>query len=309
MARTCKSEVISRARPFHHCASGPPAGKAGLFIQDVVLHPEGRRPVVPHQAVGSHGGKRDRIQNAFSGVQTNNDWSGSTNANNTSNAWNVNLDNGTVNNNDKTNSNGNLTSQFFANVYLDALDQFCKHHLKARHYVRYCDDFVLLSNDPEQLRVWQWQIDAFLWERLRLRLNDKDKRRPVSDGIDFLGYVIRPDYLLTRRRVVGALRERLTQAQETLMAAGMASTEGERAVFPWDWPLLHRIRRWLTSYHAHIRQASSHRLWGDMMRRFDWLDEYFVWRDGIPRFRYPPPRLQITIGRKEGSSTCSRTMW
>lgn len=53
---------------------------------------------------------------------------------------------------------GNLNSQFFANVYLNSLDQFVKHELKCRHYLRYCDDFILLSDDALQLEVWREQI-------------------------------------------------------------------------------------------------------------------------------------------------------
>jgi hypothetical protein len=61
---------------------------------------------------------------------------------------------------------GNLNSQFFANVYLNALDQHVKHGLKCRHYLRYCDDFVLVAQDPEELRVWREAIVVFLAERL-----------------------------------------------------------------------------------------------------------------------------------------------
>jgi hypothetical protein len=95
---------------------------------------------------------------------------------------------------------GNLTSQFFANVYLDALDQFVKHQLKARYYLRYCDDLVLLSTSPAELAVWEAEIESFLSHTLHLTLNDRRRRRPVSDGIDFLGYIVRPDYVLVRRR-------------------------------------------------------------------------------------------------------------
>ena len=77
---------------------------------------------------------------------------------------------------------GNLTSQFGANVDLDALDQFIKHELKARYYVRYCDDMVLLSADAAELAAWERAIGRFLDERLRLRLNDRRALRPVSDG-------------------------------------------------------------------------------------------------------------------------------
>jgi len=104
---------------------------------------------------------------------------------------------------------GNLTSQFFANVYLNELDQFVKHTLKCRHYLRYVDDFILLHESPERLQAWEGQIEDFLRDKLRLELKAERKLRPVSDGADFLGYIVRPDYLLVRRRVVGNLREKL----------------------------------------------------------------------------------------------------
>ena len=74
---------------------------------------------------------------------------------------------------------GNQTSQFGANVYLDALDQFIKHELKARYYVRYCDDMVLLSADAAELAAWERAIARLLEARLRLGLNDRRKLRPV----------------------------------------------------------------------------------------------------------------------------------
>ena len=81
---------------------------------------------------------------------------------------------------------GNLNSQFFANVYLNALDQFVKHELKYRWYLRYCDDFVLLAESATQLAVWRTRIENFLLERLLLQLNPaRERLRPVSDGVDF----------------------------------------------------------------------------------------------------------------------------
>ncbi len=88
---------------------------------------------------------------------------------------------------------GNLTSQFFANVYLDALDQFVKHTLKAQWYLRYCDDLVLVSRDRHQLEAWEQRIETFLGKELKLDLNERRRLRPVSDGIDFLGYITRPE--------------------------------------------------------------------------------------------------------------------
>ena len=60
---------------------------------------------------------------------------------------------------------GNLTSQFFANLYLDGLDHFCKEVLRARGYVRYVDDFALFHDDPKQLEVWRDRIAHFLQGR------------------------------------------------------------------------------------------------------------------------------------------------
>lgn len=113
---------------------------------------------------------------------------------------------------------GNLSSQFFANIFLDALDQFVKHRLRARHYIRYVDDFVLLHRDPQQLSAWHDQIVAFLDERLHARLNpSKTIRQPLARGIDFVGQVILPHRRITRRRTVdSALRRAASAAPEDL---------------------------------------------------------------------------------------------
>jgi len=177
---------------------------------------------------------------------------------------------------------GNLTSQFFANVYLDALDQFIKHQLSARYYLRYCDDLVLLSADKQQLETWEQQISSFLNENLQLQLNERRKLRPISDGIDFLGYIVRPDYLLVRRRVIGNLRERLLGAEQMLYRSGMKVSENGRIIYPYPWHLLKQIHQWLNAYLNHFGKASTHRLIQSLRRRFNWLDEYFYWCVKIP---------------------------
>ncbi len=68
---------------------------------------------------------------------------------------------------------GNLTSQFFANVYLNELDQFIKHQLKCRYYLRYVDDLILLDRDPARLRDWRGAIVRFLADRLQLELKEE----------------------------------------------------------------------------------------------------------------------------------------
>ncbi|GFM89385.1 hypothetical protein PSCICO_47840 [Pseudomonas cichorii] len=107
---------------------------------------------------------------------------------------------------------GNLSSQFFANVYLDALDQFCKHTLKVRHYIRYVDDFVLLHESPQQLNEWHAQIEAFL-PTLGARLNPKKTiLQPIDRGVDFVGHVIKPWRRTTRKRSVAQALKRVAAA-------------------------------------------------------------------------------------------------
>lgn len=195
---------------------------------------------------------------------------------------------------------GNLTSQFWANVYLDALDQFVKHGLKARYYVRYCDDMVLLSTSRNELAAWQARIEGFLRDELHLEVNDRTKLRPVSDGIDFLGYIVRPDYLLVRRRVVGNLRERLQQAETSLLRAGMTVAVNSRSVFPWPWPILFEVRQWLNSYLGYLRNASTHRLVARLRERHAWLTEYFDWRGWKVEFRCPVPRFALRFHEQVG---------
>ena len=105
---------------------------------------------------------------------------------------------------------GNLTSQFFANIYLNELDQFIKHNLKAKYYIRYVDDFILLNLEKEKLIEWCNAIENFLIMKLNLKLHPKRRHlQPISNGVDFLGYIVRKDYILVRRRVINNLRTKL----------------------------------------------------------------------------------------------------
>ena len=83
---------------------------------------------------------------------------------------------------------GNLTSQLFANVYLHQLDMFVKHKLHAEYYMRYMDDFLIISDNLDQLKVWQKQIETFLREELKLQLNPKTTIVYAKNGVDFVGY-------------------------------------------------------------------------------------------------------------------------
>ncbi|MEK6938976.1 MAG: reverse transcriptase/maturase family protein [Nanoarchaeota archaeon] len=96
---------------------------------------------------------------------------------------------------------GNLTSQFFANVYLNELDQFVKHQLKAKYYLRYVDDFVILHPSKILLEEWKNKIDSFLYEHLALELHpDKSRIISLENGVDFLGFKVFSHYRLIKRR-------------------------------------------------------------------------------------------------------------
>lgn len=104
---------------------------------------------------------------------------------------------------------GNLTSQLFANIYLHELDIFVKHTLKARYYVRYMDDFVLLSPNKDELWEYKREIQVFLADRLNLALNGKTSVFPISQGIDFLGYRIWPTHRLLRKNSIKRMKRKL----------------------------------------------------------------------------------------------------
>ena len=88
---------------------------------------------------------------------------------------------------------GNLTTQFFANVYLDGLDHFCKVVLRAKGYVRYVDDFALFHDDADRLQDWRERIVAFLAGRRLVLHEHKTMILPTSETAPFLGFVLLPD--------------------------------------------------------------------------------------------------------------------
>lgn len=108
---------------------------------------------------------------------------------------------------------GNLSSQFFANVYLDVLDQRAKHVIGARHYIRYVDDFLFLHESPDWLNAALRDVDTFLPSSLGVRLNPtKTILQPVDTGIDFVGHVIKPWHRSTRRRTFNQALQRVALA-------------------------------------------------------------------------------------------------
>lgn len=116
---------------------------------------------------------------------------------------------------------GNLSSQFFANVLLNELDQHIKHRIRARHYTRYVDDMVLLHESPDWLNAALADINAFL-PGLGLQINPrKTVLQPIHRGIDYVGQVILPWRRVTRRRTLRQALDRLEDMpDEDIYASG-----------------------------------------------------------------------------------------
>ncbi|OGY53696.1 MAG: hypothetical protein A2912_05125 [Candidatus Buchananbacteria bacterium RIFCSPLOWO2_01_FULL_40_23b] len=107
---------------------------------------------------------------------------------------------------------GNLTSQLFANVYMNKLDHFVKHRLKARHYIRYADDFVILSNSKEILIKDSQLISNFLQDEFKIELHPKKVfMKTAASGVDFLGWINFLHHAVlrtkTKRRMMSRIKE------------------------------------------------------------------------------------------------------
>lgn len=155
---------------------------------------------------------------------------------------------------------GNLTSQLFANVYLNELDMYLKHDVRVRHYVRYTDDFAIVSDNREELERLIEPIRLFLKGRLLLDLHPRKVTiRTFRQGIDFLGYVLLPHHRVlrtaTKRRMYRKMRERIMAKK-----AGMCSADG--------------VEQSLQSYLGVLSHANSFHLSQDLQNQcWFWLCE------------------------------------
>lgn len=137
---------------------------------------------------------------------------------------------------------GNLTSQWFANLYLDNLDHFIKEQLRINAYLRYVDDFALFSNDYNQLKAAKLAIETHL-EQLRLRLHPiKSQLFATSHGASFLGFRVFPRYIRVRNESLqrGMRRLRMSYMNESI-----------------TWP---QVAQSLQSWNAHLAHGDTWRL-------------------------------------------------
>lgn len=141
---------------------------------------------------------------------------------------------------------GNLTSQLFVNIYLDALDKFVKNDLGQRFYIRYVDDFVILGRNKKHLHRLRQQIGDFLRKNLFLEMHPSKQRVfPAKQGIDFLGFVVFEDFKLLRKSNKEKFRKRLRKMKKLVRTGKMSEEKATMAI---------------TSHLAHVSHADSHRL-------------------------------------------------
>ncbi len=146
---------------------------------------------------------------------------------------------------------GNLTSQWWANCYLNPFDHFIRRELGCTAYLRYVDDFLLFGDDKKQLMQWRHAIVARLG-RFRLTLHSGSAYpRPCTEGIPFLGFMIFPDYRRLKQRKGFAYRRKLRH---------LLHTADERTV-----------RASLQGWINHVRYADTFRMRQSMLKEFELL--------------------------------------
>ncbi len=170
---------------------------------------------------------------------------------------------------------GNLTSQFWANVYLNRFDHFVKETLRVQGYVRYVDDFVLFADSKEQLRDWKNEIARYL-AGLRLILHpNKTHIYRTADGVPFLGFRVWPCYRVVKKDKVKRYRRFLKNKVRQMKKGGISPDDLEAA---------------LNSWRGHIGFGQSRRL------------EYQVFWDlrrwGVNVLKHPNGSWRVLVARR-----------
>jgi len=171
---------------------------------------------------------------------------------------------------------GNLTSQFWGNVYLNELDQFVKRELRVRHYVRYVDDMLLLSRSRAELIDWREKIGEFLEQRLRLRLRaDMGEPERATEGIDFVGWRTWPTRRAVRRRTLESFDRRLATFEGQHVHPAL---DGLARRIDLDRPgtseALRQLRATLASTSGHLCHGSVAD-WARVLAARGWLEAVF----------------------------------
>jgi len=123
---------------------------------------------------------------------------------------------------------GNYTSQLFANIYLNELDQYAKHILKIKYYFRYLDDIVLFAKTKQETKDFLEKIKVFLQESLDLELNEKTQIFKGKQGVNFCGYKINEYRLKIRDRGKRKLKKKIKELKYNIRIGKIDSKEAKR---------------------------------------------------------------------------------
>ena len=140
---------------------------------------------------------------------------------------------------------GNLTSQMFANLYLNELDQHVKHQLKVRYYARYMDDMIIFHQDKQYLWWLKDEIGTFVENKLHLSLNNKTSIDTTNQGVDFCGYRVWPTHKKLRKKTALKMKKRLKHLQKAYANWRISFAEVNASV---------------QSYFGLLEHCNSHRL-------------------------------------------------
>ena len=125
---------------------------------------------------------------------------------------------------------GNYTSQIFANIYLNEIDQYIKHELKVKYYFRYMDDSILFVKTKKEAIELLEKIKNYLKIKLELELNDKTKIFKSNQGVNFCGYKINEYRLKLRDRGKKAIKQKVRYLKEEVQKGNMSSKEASRFI-------------------------------------------------------------------------------
>ena len=157
---------------------------------------------------------------------------------------------------------GNLSSQMFANMYLNELDQYCKRTLGIHFYVRYMDDVIILHQDKDQLHEWKRIIDTFLKEKLQLDLNEKTCIRPITLGVEFCGYKIWNTHIKLRKSTALKMKRNLKKLQKEYAAGEVTVEEAKQTI---------------SSYLGILKHCDSYSLKRTIFGEYGSSEEYEGW--------------------------------
>lgn len=151
---------------------------------------------------------------------------------------------------------GNVTSQDFANIYLNEVDQFCKRYLGLKWYVRYMDDICIIVKDRETARNVLAKIRTYAKDHLDLELNEKTHIYPLAQGINTLGFRIHTTHLEVRNSSKAAMKRRIKKIDEKVQSGRLTKKQAQQAVNAWL---------------GHARHSNSYNLAKKIFEKYDYI--------------------------------------